>query len=114
MKKFLALAIVLLCGCDAFQPQYEPEETDDWFVQPKESVRVVLVSEPWCAACQEQKPILQKLVDDGLISGFDVVNSKHPEYKARVLPTLYVCCDHGCRKLEGLSTEQDILRAAQE
>ena len=114
MKKFLAIAIVLLCGCDAFQPQYEPEETDDWFVQPKANVRVVLVSEPWCRACQEQKPILQKLVDDGLISEVEVVNSKHPTYKARVLPTLYVCGDFGCRKLEGPSSEQEILRAAQD
>lgn len=111
MCRFLLITLLFICGCDSVQPQYE---TEDWLSQPSEEVRVVLVSEPWCSACSEQKEILQDLSDSGQISGFDVVDSKHSSYKARMLPTIYICCSHGCKKLEGLSSKQQILRAAQE
>ncbi len=111
MKRLVLIALLALCGCDElFQPP-QPYEPD--VVHPADLAHVILVSESWCQACQEQKPILEQMVRDGKISGFEVVNSKHPTYKAKVLPTLYVCCDHGCRKLEGLQSAEDIEQAAQ-
>lgn len=113
MKNIFLLCVLILCGCDnLFQPQ-DPIIVPDQYDEPESRPSVILVSEPWCAACQEQKEILRELYNAGEISEYQIVSSKHPSYKSRVLPTLYVCSNGGCKRLEGLSSGQDIARAAQ-
>lgn len=72
-----------------------------------------MVSEPWCPHCPEQEQILAEMKRDGLIKSYRKVSSKDRNYPARQLPTLYICTENGCNKREGVTSQQDILDAAQ-
>ena len=112
MRLVLFIIPLLLCGCDALQLDGS-RQPDDSYVEPLYSTKVVMASELWCAACRQQEAILQPLVDSGEIE-LEIVSSKHPTYKARVLPTLYVCTDRGCKKLEGVQSVESVQKAARD
>lgn len=116
-----ALLALSILGC-VQEPQYDggffrPDYTPNVPPSPAPSpapaseVTIVLVTEPWCAACKDQKKILDAMHQKGSIGAVKVTHSKDQQYPASVLPTMYICTDRGCKKLEGLRTESEILGA---
>ena len=72
--------------------------------------RIVMVTEPWCVPCLQQKLILKKMIKDGLLNGVDIryTDSQNPTYPATKIPTLYI---NKNLPLVGVQSAENILKA---